>query len=231
MTLRLKAKTRPAATDDWLTERLVQIVRKTAGRQQDKKLRLFIWGMLADYANGNTGIFESLVWGSIRLHNYMMNPDGYVEYRELREGLTFADAAVKYQPNFRQVAFWLVQRKREAGNTAMPFVWRHAHAIKTRPHPSNDSLKYGLSLVDKGSFASPICEFILAGIDRHNRNEEDMPLGICENCEKFMAIERQGRKRFCSKNCGVKSFYGSKGGPAKYMRELRQNPMYKKKQR
>jgi len=113
----------------------------------------------------------------------------------------------------------------------MPFVWRHAHAIRTRPHPSPDSLEYGLSMVDQGSVASPICEFILAGIDRHNRNEEDIPLGICENCKKFMAIERQGRERFCSRNCGVRNFYEAQGGAAKYMRDLRQNPMYKKKQR
>ena len=231
MTLRLKAKMTPKGEVDWLGQRLDEIVKKTAEKHRDKKLRLLIWGMLADYANGNANIFEELVWGSIRLHNYMMNPDGYVEFRELREGLTFADAAVKHQLDLRRVVHWLVHQNGEAGDTALPFVWRHAHAIKAKPHPSPDSLGYGLSMVDQGSVASPICEFILAGIDRHNRNEEDIPLGMCQNCKKFMVIERQGRKMFCSKNCGVKSFYGSQGGAAKYMRALRQNPMYKKKQR
>jgi hypothetical protein len=230
VTLRLKAKLEPTAPLKHLGERLEEIVRKTAGRQQDRKLRLFIWEMLADYANGNTEIFEQLVWGSIRIHNYMMNPDGYVDFRELREGLTFKDAAVKYQPDFRQVVLWLVHQNGKAGNAALPFLWRHAHAIKTRPHPSPRSLEYGLSLVDKGSVASPVCEFILSGIDRHNRGDEDIPLGVCENCKQFMAIDRKGRKKFCSKNCGVKNFYGSRGGAAKYMSELRQNPMYKKRQ-
>lgn len=161
----------------------------------------------------------------------MMNPDGYEEFRELRQGLTFNNAAIKYQSDFKSVVLWLVRRKGKIGNKALSFLWGHAHAIKTRPHPSPHSLSYGLSLVDKGSIASPICEFILAGIDRHNSREEDIPLGICENCGQFMVIERQGRKKFCSKNCGVKDFYVAHGGAAKYMRDLRQNPMYKKKQR
>src|SRR5437763_1056609 len=108
------------------------------------------------FGRGGEGIFEQLVWGSIRLHNYMMNPDGYVEFRELREGLTFADAAVKYQPDFRDVVLWLVQRDVEGGNTALPFVWQHAHVIKTRPHASPDSIEYGLSMVDQASDVSHI---------------------------------------------------------------------------
>jgi|GEM_PF-7005871 len=231
MTLRLKAKMKPTTPLEQLGQRLDEIVRETAGRQQDKKLRLFIWEMLADYANGNADIFEQLVWGSIRIHNYMMNPDGYVDFREIRQGLTYRDAAGKYQADFKWVVLWLVHRNGEAGKAALQFLWGNAHAIKTRPHPSPDSLEYGLSLVNCGSVTSPVCEFILAGIDRYNKHEEDIPLGVCANCKKFMAIERQGRKKFCSKNCGVKGFYAAKGGAAKYMREHRQNPMYKKKQK
>jgi hypothetical protein len=125
------------------------------------------------------------VWGSIRLHNYMMNPDGYVDSRELRQRLTYQDAAVKYQADFKRVVYWLVHRNVAAGNTALQFLWVHAHAIKTKPHPSDDSVEYGLSLVDCGSLAFPICEFILAGIDRHNRREEDIPLGFVKTARNL----------------------------------------------
>jgi len=79
--------------------------------------------------------------------------------------------------------------------------------------------------------ASPICEFILDGIDRHNKGEGDIPLAACKVCAKFMVVERPGRKMYCSKNCGVKDFYAKRGGAKMYMRDLRQNPMFKKKQK
>src|SRR5581483_4797449 len=98
MALRLKAKMKRPTSLDQLRERLDEIVRKTTpGRQRDKKLRLLVWEMLADYVNGNTHIFEQLVWGSIRLHNRMMNPDGYVDFREMRQGLPYEDTGAKYQ--------------------------------------------------------------------------------------------------------------------------------------
>jgi hypothetical protein len=205
-------------------------------KQMDKKLRIAVWEMLAEYANGDNEIFEELVLGCIRLNDHIVVCDSDQRYhpvdrQELREGLTYQDAAPQYQAHFKLVVLWLVHRNLEAADDAFSFLWKHFSLVKLRRHFTDKSLEYKTSLIDGGTLASPLCEFILAGIDRHNRGEEDIPLSACQMCGKFMAIERQGRKKYCSKNCGVKDFYAAHGGAAKYMRDLRQNPMYKKKQR
>ena len=226
MKLRLNKKAPQEAAE----KRLVEILKKPHAL---KKERLMIWGLLVDYASGN-GDFEELVWACVHVNGHWIYgaerslPN--LEYREIREGLTLKDAAVKYQADFKWVLLWLVHRNREAGETALTFLWKHAKAIKTEP-VLNDDLRYGKSLIDSGSAASPICEFILDGIDRHNKGEGDIPLAACKVCAKFMVVERPGRKMYCSKNCGVKDFYAKRGGAKMYMRDLGQNPMFKKKQK
>ena len=232
MALRLKEKTARQRFE----ERLEKKWQKIQEKQRVKKLRTLVWEMLADYANGNNEIFEELVLGCelFNQHWIIVDSGGYpptIEYQEIRKGLTYKDAAVKYQADFKSVVLWLVHRNAEAGEAAFSFLWKHFSALKVRRYFLNKPFEYGTSLIDSGTLASPLCEFILAGIDRHNRGEEDIPLGVCKNCGKFIAIERQGRKQFCSKNCGVKSFYAGQGGAKMYMRKLRRNIMYKKKQR
>jgi len=216
-----------------MEERLTRILKKP---QASKKIRLMVWGLLADYANGNRDSFEELIPACERVSNHFtyIGAEGCwppnIEYQEIRAGLTLKDAAVKYQADFKWVLLWLVERNREAGKTAISFLWKHAKAVKTEPRLRENNLQYVTSLIESGSAASPVCEFILDGIDRHNRDEAEIPLQTCKVCGKFMVVERLGRKMYCSKNCGVKDFYAKKGGAKMYMRELRQNPMFKKKQ-
>ena len=145
--------------------------------------------------------------------------------------------ALQDQPNIRKVLRWLCTPNEDLrlANGALTFLWDQVEGIKravTLNETFDPTGKQGIPVLYwkrfkwKGSLGA-VYEFIWNGLERYNDGDNEfreiIPLGICERpaCNKFMVLERKGRKRFCSDNCRVQANQRSSQDWAAYMRDYR----------
>ena len=150
---------------------------------------------------------------------------------------TLSRFALQEQPNIRRVLRWLCAPNEDLklANDALSFLWGQVEGIKravTLNETFDETGKHGNPVLYwkrlkwKGSLGA-VYEFIWNRIERYNEEEDEfreiIPLGICERpgCNKFMVLERKGRKRFCSDNCRVQAHQRSPEKWAAYMRKHR----------
>jgi hypothetical protein len=144
--------------------------------------------------------------------------------RDVREGGTVDLLATKYQEDIRQVLMWLCTRNPELADSAIGFLRLHGTKVEWNwKTPANydttgkdvSQFLYFKAPKDYGSIVTPVCMFILHWLDRYHEGEKDLgaviPVGLCEGpaCNKFMVVQRRGRKRFHSDVCRVRANQGT----------------------
>ena len=192
-------------------------MRKLAKLQRRESLSWWIWETLALYANAQNDrskvaqerYFETLL-------SYCMNwiggeKEDIAQCGDMQDGFSLTDLATRYSSDIRRVLVWLSapDQPSELAVRAARFLSTHGTGIRMdiSANPTFEGKRADVPLLMQWpepceSVIVPVCKFILDQIERHDRGEalrDVIPIGLCERsgCDRFIMIERVGRRRWC----------------------------------
>lgn len=150
--------------------------------------------------------------------------DDIAECRDMRDGSSMTDLAIRYRSDIRRVLTWLADpvQHTELSPRAARFLSVYGTGIRmdvsANPVFEGKDVDEPLLLEWPGpceSVIAPVCKFILEQIERHDIGGEPLrevvPIGLCgrSGCHRFFLIERAGRGRFCSDKCRAGAYQDS----------------------
>lgn len=134
------------------------------------------------------------------------------------QGTLLCIVGQEYTPDVRQSVLDLVA-------TEVPSMRIHVDVKASRETTKGrQAFQFVPRLEECPSIMSPIYEFMFDRLfEREYGVSEAIPVGICEreNCFRFMLLEREGRKKFCSDTCRRLAYQQASGNWNEYMRAYR----------
>lgn len=167
-------------------------------------------GVREEGVRDKTHLFRTIIAGGKRATIKNVDP-----FKLCSDGLTPAEAAIKYQKDFVPVLKWLARNpdleeitRAEMGKEALKFLWKHGDeeiSIGLVIHTNTEMSFYSQKVSNYGTAAGPICRFILDRLSSYAAaadKNDIIPLKVCSYCERIMFFERSSRNT-CSNSCRV----------------------------